>query len=173
MYWYGFKGTEKWYNNISHDSEVVVTYDSENAVYNDRTRNAFFEKTFNPTGDWELSFDAKGNTKYNAGSRWGIKGTSTNSVERSACSIQIENYNAYVSFAQSDTSLSMSSISAIGSYTNFKFKAVGTTLEVYRDDSLIKTYTNVNWLNDELTLYIQCWVNTINFWWKNVKLKPL
>ena len=173
MYWYGFKGTEKWYNNISHDSEVVVTYDSENAVYNDRTRNAFFEKTFNPTGDWELSFDTKGNTKYNAGSRWGIKGTSTSSTERSCCAIEIENSSTYVDFAQSDTSLSKNGISAIGSYTNFKFKAVGTTLEVYRNDSLIKTWTNVNWLNDELTLYIQVWVNTINFWWKNVKLKPL
>lgn len=171
-YYYGFNGTEKWYNNIAHDSEVVVNYDSENAVHNDRLRMAFFEKVFNPQGDWILSFDTKGTTKYNAGARWGIKGTSTTSSERSCCTIEIENSNTYIDFANSNTSISKQSMGGIGSYTHFEIKAIGNTLTVYRNGSLIRTMT-ADWLNDELTLYIQQWVNYIDFYWKNIKIKAL
>lgn len=171
-YLIAFNGNEKWYNNINHDSEVSFAYDSENSLHNTSLKAGFFEKSFTPTGNWEMTFDCKGTTKYNAGARWGIKCTSNASPERCSCAVEIENYNTYIDFANSNTNVSKQNMNAISNYTHFKFEAIGNTLNVYRDNTLIRTITT-DWLNGELTLFIQQWVNYIDFYWKNIKIKAL
>lgn len=137
---------------------------------------------FQIDGDYEVSYDMEWNWGSSAGFRHIIQSvdktdTSSSTVERYGYGFENnENGTKYI-----NTIITSTTKTSVNSYTSTQpvkvtHKIVGTTLQQYIDDTLVKTTSNLTFLHDTMRITLHQWGgNKPSYYHRlsNFKVKPL
>lgn len=170
---YGFNGTETWAQKGATsmipsyaEGELIAKSTSDSWVVSDISWTI-------PSGKWVVEFDAKYiDPTSGDGMKFGVQSTNVSSRDGyEATFARSERFwNLLYCRTTSDTPSKI--YGPDSEYHHIKILANGNVLQLYYDNTLKTTGTNIPWLSSTLNITMSSWGDYVTGYFKNLKIKP-
>lgn len=163
------------FNGITWSDSTNITQTSTQLSFTAKRSSPYTPIIFQAE-KWEASFTFSFSQKPSL--RFGLQSENRTGTERSGVWVRSD----VTGFVRAEHSINNSTaIVGVGqqsvgnSYSaNYKFKCIdGTTVQIYRENTLIGTVSNFDWLDDNIIFGLQSWDTYGNVTISNLKIKPL